>query len=122
MPITLTIDRERRVVYSALHGVIREAEFLQHVFNIKSHSQFDPSFNHIFDVRGVTDVQVSLEVLKEIATRPSIFNRASKHVVIVTALKGPMHRWAQQVKELATETRPNMLIVTSPKAAFDALK
>ncbi len=122
MPITLTIDREKRVVYSALHGIIRETEFLQHVSNIKSHSQFDPSFHHIFDVRGVTDVQVSLDVLKEIATRPSIFSRASKHVVIVTALKGPMHRWAQQVKELAAETRPNMLIVTSPKAAFDTLK
>lgn len=120
MPITLTIDREKRVVYSALHGLIREAEFLQHIENIKLHPHFDPSFSDIFDVRGVTDVQASVEVLDRIAQRPSIFNRDAKHVII--AFKGLMQEWAEKIKALSAETRPNITIVSTPELAYAALR
>jgi hypothetical protein len=120
MPITLTIDREKRVVYSALHGVIREDEFLQHINNIKSHPHFDAAFSDIYDLRGVTDVKASIGVLERIAQRPSVFNRDTKHVII--ALKGLMYEWAEKIKELSSETRPNMTIVTSPEQAYEVIR
>jgi hypothetical protein len=119
MPITLTIDRERRVVYSALHGLFTEAEFMQHAEKIKSHPAFDPSFSEILDCRGITEMIVSEALLQELAVSPSIYNPESKHVVI--APKGLIEKMATKYRGLATETRPNFAVVRTSEEAYEYL-
>ncbi len=120
MPITLSIDRERRVIYSALHGIITQAEFLRHAGVVKSNPQFDPSFAEILDFRGVTDFQVSEEALSRLAATPSIYNRESKHVVVVQ--KGPIERLAKTYQRAAADTRPNFVVVRTAEQAYRSLQ
>jgi hypothetical protein len=120
MPITLTIDTEKGVVYSALHGVIGEAEFLAQPRRIQDHPAFDPSFSEIIDLRGITDVQVSPETIRQLAATESIFNRESKHVVI--APSGLIMEFARMFQQQAEQTRPHLVIVKTPAEAFEYLR
>jgi len=120
MPITLTIDTEKRIVYSALHGVISEAEFLVQPERIRSHSAFEPTFSEIIDLRGITDVQVSPEAIRNLATTESIFSRESKHVVISPS--GLIYDFARMFQANAEHTRPNVVIVKTPEEAYDYLR
>ncbi len=120
MPITLTIDRDQRVVYSALHGVITESEFLEHAHTIRSHPQFDAGFSEIIDFRGVTDVSVSTAALERLASSASIFDQESRHVIIAPA--GLISDLVRMYQTLAESTRPRIAIVRTPEEAYDQLR
>lgn len=120
MPITLTIDTEKRIVYSALHGSISEEEFRAQPQRIQNHPAFDPSFSEIIDLRGITDVQVAPETIRDLAARESIFNRESKHVVI--APSGLIMDFARIFQAHAEQTRPHVVIVKTPGEAYDLLR
>jgi hypothetical protein len=120
MPITLSIDRDRRVVYSALHGSITEAEFLRHQSTISSHPGFDPAYSEIVDFRGVTDVQVSRQAIQRLASMASIFSLGSKHIVI--APTGLIDKLARMYQDLAKASRPNLLVVKTPEEAYERLQ
>ena len=120
MPITLTIDSEKRIVYSALHGIIHEAEFLAQPQRIQNHPAFDPSFSEIIDLRGITDVQVPPESIRQLAATESICNRESKHVVI--APSGLIMDFARMFQLDAQQTRPHVVIVKTPAEAYEYLR
>jgi hypothetical protein len=120
MPITLTIDTDKRVVYSALHGVITEAEFLAQPQRILAHPAFDPSFSEIIDLRGITDVQVSPETIRNLAMTQSIFSRESKHALISPS--GLILDFARMFQANAEQTRPDMVIVKTPAEAYEYLR
>jgi hypothetical protein len=120
MPITLSVDRDRRVVYSALHGSISEAEFLRHQSTISSHPGFDPTYSEIVDFRGVTDVQVSPEAIQQLASMGSVFSLESQHIVI--APTGLIDKLARTYQGLAKESRPNLVIVKTPEEAYERLR
>lgn len=120
MPITLTIDTEKRVVYSALHGVITEDEFLAQPQRILTHPAFNPAFSEIIDLRGITDVQVAPESIRKLAATESIFDRESKHVVI--APTGLILDFARMFQANAEQTRPHVVIVKTPAEAYEYLR
>jgi hypothetical protein len=120
MPVTLTIQPERAVVYSAFHGDVSEEEFFSHGKTIRAHSSFNPTFSEIIDLRGVTDIHASPNSLKHVALQESIFSRDSKHVVI--AAPGLLFRLARMFQGFAADTRPNFKVVRTPEEAFDYLR
>ena len=120
MPITLTIDRDRRVIYSALHGSITESEFLEHGRSIQAHPQFDPTFSEIIDFRGVTDVALSNDALEKLAKTSSIFSPESKHIIIAPA--GLIAEMARLYQGLAEATRPHIAVVRTPEEAYEQLR
>ena len=119
MPSTLTIHPERRLVYTAFYGELREDEFMQHAETIRTHPRFDPSYNEVVDLRGVTELHASTDMVLKLAQRESLFYRESKHVVI--ALPGLVFRLAKLFQGIAEETRPNLKVVRTPEEAFDYL-
>jgi len=120
MPVTLTIDRERGVVYSAFLGAINEQEFLGHADRIQAHPSFDPRFADIVDFSSTTEVNVSEEAIKSMARRKSIFAQGAIHIII--APRGLISKLASMFQEVTKPTRPNVLIVQTPAQAFDYLK
>jgi hypothetical protein len=120
MPVTLTIDVEKRLVYSAFLGDITEEEFLQHSRTIESHPKFDPTFSEIVDFRSVTDVTVSKDALQAMAGKKSIFADSAHHVVI--APSGLITGLARMFQALAEETRPNFAVVKTPAEAYAYLR
>jgi hypothetical protein len=120
MPASVTIHSDRRLVYSAFHGELTEEEFLQHAERLRQHPSFDPSYDEIVDLRGVTELHASSEAVLKLAQTESLYNRESKHVVI--AAPGLLFRLARLFQGLAEETRPNLKVVKTPEEAFDYLK
>src|SRR5216110_2923606 len=99
MPATIVIDRGKRVVYSAFHGEVSEREFLEHGPRIEAQPSFDTNYAEIVDLSGVTNVEVSLESLKALAGRRSIFSSSAKHVVV--APPGSIAKLARLFQALA---------------------
>ena len=119
MPATLTIHPNRRLVYTAFHGDLDADEFMQHAETIRNHPKFDPSYDEVVDLRGVTELHASTEMVLKLARRESLFHRESKHVVI--ASPGLIFRLAKLFQGIAEETRPNLKVVRTPEEAFDYL-
>lgn len=120
MPVSLSIDPEKRLVYSAFHGDVNEEEFLSHRELIRSHPQFDPSYAEVLDFCGLTDMKVSRDTLRQLATGESLYSRDAHHVVI--APPGFIAELAKDYRRLSEETRPNFVVVKSRSEAYDHLR
>ncbi|HKN36025.1 MAG TPA: hypothetical protein VJX16_22520 [Terriglobales bacterium] len=120
MPVTLTIDVEKRLVYSAFLGDVTEEEFVCHSQTIRSHPNFDPTFSEIIDFRSVTDAQISTDRLQAMAGAKSIFSSEAQHVVI--APSGLITGLARMFQVLAEQTRPNLGVVKTPAQAYEYLR
>jgi hypothetical protein len=120
MPVTLTIDVEKGLVYSAFLGNVTEEEFVQHSQTIRSHPNFDPTFSEIIDFRSVTDVNISNDTLQAMAGGKSIFADQAHHVVI--APSGLIADLAKMFQVMAEQTRPNFAVVRTPAEAYEYLR
>lgn len=120
MPVTLTIDREQRVVYSGFLGVISEDDFLGQGGKIRAHPLFDPSFTDMVDFSSTTEINVPDEALRVMAERKSIFDVEAIHIVI--APKGLLSRIAKLYQELTLDSRPNLVVVETRARAYEYLR
>jgi hypothetical protein len=82
MGVLLKIFPDQRLVYSEFYDEVTDGEILQHGRAIKSDPRFDPSFSEIVDFTRVTEVNVSENTLKQLASAKSVFSPDSKHAVI----------------------------------------
>jgi hypothetical protein len=109
------IDVERRMVLSAAAGVLTVGDVLNHMDRLIHHSDFRPEFNQIFDMRKVTDIELSNEDIKKLATK-NIFAPASHRALLVTpGLQFGLGRIFATYREIAGET--GIRILTDEKEA-----
>ena len=67
MPIQLTVDPEHRVVISCGWGVVSDTDLLVGHRLLETNPHFDPAFDRIWDLAGVTRLDMSDEVLRRFA-------------------------------------------------------
>ncbi len=72
MPVTYTIDPERKLVLSQIWGAATETEVLEHNRRLRGDPLFDPNYQQLADMSGVTEVLLSANTVKETA-RDSFF-------------------------------------------------
>lgn|SRR5581483_5236276 len=120
MPVSLSINREQRLVYSAFLGTITEEDFQGQPARILAQPHFDPTFSDILDFSSATEMQVSDETLVRMAEQKSIFRPEAIHVVI--APRGLIRKMAKQFQRLSLESRPNFVIVENRTQAFEYLR
>lgn len=120
MPVTLTIDREQRVVYSGFLGVVTEEDFVSQIGKILAHPLFDPSFADMIDFSSTTELNLSDSMLEASAKRKSVFSLDALHVLI--APRGLIHQLSKRFQEWAQSTRPNMMVVHTRSQAYDCLR
>ena len=104
-----TVDPEQRVVLVTFAGEISDADLMEIASGTKSHPRFDPSFSEIVDFSAVTGGNVSTFALQTLARRTSIYERASKHIVI--APQPHVFGLSRMFQVFAEGTRPNMIVV-----------
>jgi hypothetical protein len=80
---------------------------------------FDPSFSEIVDFSAVTGGNVSTGALQALARHESIYDRASKHVVI--APQPHVFGLSRMFQVYAEATRPNTVVVHSLDKARECL-
>jgi len=119
MPIQLAIDQTARMVYSTFHGKVETADLVKHIRAIKAHPLFNPEFNELIDVSGVTAFNVASEELRSLAMENSPFHPSSLRVLVAPA--DLLFGLGRMFQGFGNETRPNFLVVRSLSDAYRTL-
>jgi len=83
MPTFFKIYKERRLVMSAVSGVITIADALAHRQNLRKHPDFDPSFSQLVDLSNVTKIEFSRKDMETFA-QETIFSLNSRRAALAT--------------------------------------
>ena len=119
MPVVLKINPQKKVVYSTFFGVVTDQELLEHSKTIAEHSNFRPEFDEIADLTMVIELRVTPAVLRELASRESVFQNSVKHVIV--APKDFSFKKAKQFKQMAESSRPGLKVTRSAAEAYEIL-
>ncbi len=79
------IDQERRLMISTGWDRVTFAEIVAHRGQLASDPEFDPEFDQLVDGRAVTELDLSLEDAKAIASR-SLFSSSSRRAFVASDL------------------------------------
>ncbi len=83
MPVTVTIDPERRLTITTGEGVVIDEEFLRAREELLSNPAFDPTFDRIWDFTAITEARVSDAVAGLlVATAPNSEKPICRAVVV----------------------------------------
>jgi len=111
LSVEYAIDTSQKVVIVRFSGEIGDTDLMNIGPATKSHPLFDPSFSEIVDFSAVTGGNVSTGALQALARHESIYDRASKHVVI--APQPHVFGLSRMFQVYAEATRPNTMVVHS---------
>jgi hypothetical protein len=67
VPITYTIDPDKKLVLSEIWGPATEMEVLEHNRKLSGDPMFNPAYQQLADMSGVTEILVSTDTIKETA-------------------------------------------------------
>jgi hypothetical protein len=67
MPITYTIDPERKLVTTRIWGAATESDVAEHNRSLRVDPQFDPHYRQLTDITGITELLVSSKVVEDTA-------------------------------------------------------
>ncbi len=81
MPIISQIDGSLGVVFSTSHGVVTKEDILAQVERFNTDPAFQPSFDHLVDLRGTTRLDVSTEGV-HLVSMHSAFNEKSRRAIV----------------------------------------
>ena len=65
LPATYEIDRQRRLITSRLWGPVTDREVFDHNQKLRSDPQFDPTYQQLVDLTGVTEIVVTTSMINE---------------------------------------------------------
>ena len=85
MPTRYVIDTEKRLVISSGWGCVTCAEILAHRKQLVSHPDFDPKFDQLVDGRSVTELDMTMDEAKKIASS-SPFSPESRRAFVASSL------------------------------------
>ena len=119
MSVRLTVDVHQKVVIVTFAGEVSDTDLIEIGPLTNSHPLFDPNFSEIVDFTEVTGGSISAAAVQTLARRTSIYNRASKHVVV--APQPHVFGLTRMYQVYAEETRPNMVVVHSFDEARECL-
>ena len=119
MSVEYKIDASHKVVIVTFHGEIGDADLMNIGPTTRSNPSFDPAFSEIVDFSAVTGGKISTGALQALARHESIYDRASKHVVI--APQPHVFGLSRMFQVYAESTRPNTMVVHSLIEARECL-
>ena len=69
MPASYQIDTSVRVIFSKAEGRLTDADLLAHHKKLRADPAFDWAFDQIYDLRDVTEIDVSDDTIRQLAER-----------------------------------------------------
>ena len=87
MPISYTIDPQKRVVHTRVTGNLSLEDALAHIYNLKTDPLFRPEFSELIDLSGFTGTDMNLEAMKALARglQGEAFSHHAKRAVVAPA-------------------------------------
>ena len=90
MPVTVTIDPERRLTITIGEGVVTDEEFLRAREQLLADPAFDPTFDRIWDFYGVTEARVSEDIVARLVAGSPNSEKPICRAVVVSERATPM--------------------------------
>ena len=90
MPVTVTIDAERRLTITTGEGVVTDEEFLRAREQLLANPAFDQSFDRIWDFYSITEARVSEAVAARLIAGSPNSERPICRAVVVSERPAPM--------------------------------
>jgi hypothetical protein len=69
MPSSYRIDADAKIVFSDHHGCLTDGDLLEHLDGLCADRTFESHFRQLADFRGVTSSEVTVEMVRHLATR-----------------------------------------------------
>jgi len=69
VPVSFRIDRARRLVVTTARGVLTDEEVLNHVRELTTDPEFDPTFRQLADFREVTRAELTSTGVRAVARK-----------------------------------------------------
>jgi hypothetical protein len=82
VPVSLKIDKERKLVLTTGSGRLTKEEVLAHQEQILKHPDFDPAFSQLADFARLTNTDINMGDLQTFAHR-DVFSIHSRRAIIV---------------------------------------
>ena len=90
MPVTVTINPERRLTITIGAGVVTDEEFLRAREQLLANPTFDPAFDRIWDFSAITEARVSEGVVAQLVATSPNSERPICRAVVVSERTPPM--------------------------------
>ena len=90
MPVTVTIDPERRLTITRGEGMVTDEEFLEAREQLLANPAFDPAFDRIWDFYSITEARVSEDVAARLIDTSPNSEKPICRAVVVSERTGPM--------------------------------
>jgi hypothetical protein len=84
VPLSLKIDKERKLVQTTGSGFITKAEVLEHQDQILKDPDFDPNFSQLADFARLTNTDINMGDLQTFAHQ-DVFSIHSRRAIIVNS-------------------------------------
>jgi hypothetical protein len=84
VPVSLKIDKERKLVQTTGSGFITKAEVLEHQDQILKDPDFDPNFSQLADFARLTNTDINMGDLQTFAHQ-DVFSIHSRRAIIVNS-------------------------------------
>jgi len=81
MPITTEYDEERGLITTRATGVLTPEALAAHQGLLQDDPRFDPDFDHVFDLSGVTRLEATSDQIRDIAAH-RVFSHNSRRAVV----------------------------------------
>jgi hypothetical protein len=114
MPVTLTIETERRLVVTTGRGIVTDEEFVRARHQLLADPAFDPTYDRIWDFYAVTESRVTEEVAAQLVAGSPASEKAICRAVVMSERTEPM----QAIIDFISRTRQaNRRIAAFPDRA-----
>jgi hypothetical protein len=90
MPVTVTIDPERRLTITTGEGVVTDEEFLRAREDLLANPVFDPAFDRIWDFSAITEAQMSEAIVAQLVATSPNSDRPICRAIVVSERATPM--------------------------------
>jgi len=87
LPTSYEIDPQRRLVTSRIWGAVTDAEIHQHNQKLRYDPKFDPTFQQLVDMTGITTIGVSTSMINE-TSLDQFFEPGTRRAFIATDCEG----------------------------------
>jgi len=99
MPVTYHIDASRKLVISKATGILTAADMFVHQARLRSDPMFRPEYSQLADFTEVTEVQVTAEDIRGLATGSPFRARARRALVVPRPVLFGLARMFQAITE-----------------------
>src|SRR5579859_1830695 len=108
MPVEVAVDRKNKLVITTYSGEVTDADVARQISEVQSHAPYDTGYRAITDFTDVTQFNISTDKIRSVADTESPLANAKRVMVAPTDVAYGTSRMFQA---LATETRPNIVVV-----------